>query len=144
MEENSNEDTDKLVLNIVNNDLEIDLTEVAIDRTHRIGDPKKKSKKVRPIIAKYVRYYDRKKVFSKKKHLKGKGISITESLTNFRMKKLKEAREKNGLKHVWTIDGCIMFKDGNDKPNVYYGYWLRHYGKRIFSFVCVIRNVICS
>ena len=34
-----NEDTDKLVLNIINNDLEIDLMEVAIDRTHRIGNP---------------------------------------------------------------------------------------------------------
>ena len=42
VEENSNEDTDKLVLNIINNDLEINLMEVAIDRTHRIGDPKKK------------------------------------------------------------------------------------------------------
>ena len=42
VEENSNEDTDKLVLNITNNDLEIDLKEVSIDRTHHIGEPKKK------------------------------------------------------------------------------------------------------
>ena len=120
MEKDSNEDTDKLVLNIIKNDLEIDLTEVAIDRTHRIGDPKKK-KKLRPMIMKFVRYYDQKEVFSKKKHLKGKGISITESLTSFRMKKLKEAQEKYGFKNVWTIDGPIMFKDANDKPSVYYG-----------------------
>ena len=45
VEENSNEDTDKLVLNIVNNDLEIDLTEVAIDRTHRIGTQKRRAKR---------------------------------------------------------------------------------------------------
>ena len=44
VEENSNEDTDKLALNVRNNDLEIDLTEIAIDRTHRIADPKKKQK----------------------------------------------------------------------------------------------------
>ena len=94
VEDNSNEDTDKLVLNIVNNDLEIDLTEVAIDHTHHIGDPKKKKKKVRPTIVIFVRYYDRKEVFSKKKHLKGKGISITESLTSFRMTKLEDARKK--------------------------------------------------
>ena len=97
MEENSNENTDKLALNIINNDLEVDLTEVAIGRTHRIGDPKKK-KKVQPIIGKFVRYYDQKEVFSKKKHLKGKSISITEILTRFRMKKLEEARERYGLK----------------------------------------------
>ena len=84
VEENSNEDTDKLALNIINNDLEIDLTETAIDRTHRIGDPKKKKKKVWPIIVKFDWYYYRKQVFSKKKHLKGKSISITESLTSFR------------------------------------------------------------
>ena len=46
MEENSNEDTDKLVLNIISNDLEIDLTEAAIDCTHRIGNPKKKRKRL--------------------------------------------------------------------------------------------------
>ena len=118
VEENSNEDTDKLVLD--KNDLEINLTEVAIDRTHRIGDPKKKKKKAQPIIVKFVRYYDRKEVFSEKKYLKGKGISITESLTNFRMKKLEEAREKYGFKNVWSIDGRILFKDANDKPSVYY------------------------
>ena len=46
MEENSNEDTDKLVLNIINNDLEIDLIEVAIDCTHPIGDTKKEKDEV--------------------------------------------------------------------------------------------------
>ena len=91
MEENSNEDMDKLALNIINNDLEIDLMEVAIDRTHSIGDPKKKKKTTRSIIAKFVRYYDRNEVFSKKKHVKGKDVSITESLTSFRMNKLEEA-----------------------------------------------------
>ena len=58
MEENSNEDTDKLLLNIVNNDLDIYLTEIGVDRSHRAVDPKKKKKKVRPIIVKFVRYYD--------------------------------------------------------------------------------------
>ena len=58
VEENCNEDTDKFVLNIINNDLGIDLTEVAIDRTNRIEDPKKKKKKVPPIIVKFVRHYD--------------------------------------------------------------------------------------
>ena len=100
VEENSNEDMDKLVLNIINNDLEIDLMEVAIDRTHSIGDPKKKKKTTRSIIAKFVRYYDRNEVFSKKKHVKGKDVSITESLTSFRMNKLEEAREKCGFNHV--------------------------------------------
>ena len=97
------------------------MTEVVIDRTYRIEDSKKKRKKVRPIIAKFVRYYDRKEIFSKKKHSKGKGISITDSLRSFRMKKLEEARKIYGFKHVCAIDVRIMFKDGNDKPSLYYG-----------------------
>ena len=102
VEENKNEAMDKLVLNIINNDLEIGLTEVASDRTNRTGDPKKKRKTARPIIAKFVWCYNRKEVFSKKKHLIGKGLSITESLTSFRMNKLEEAREKYCFKHVWA------------------------------------------
>ena len=45
MEENGSKDTDKLVLNVISNNLEIDLTEVAIDRMHHIGYPKTKRKK---------------------------------------------------------------------------------------------------
>ena len=63
----------------------------------------------------------KKKFFSKKNHLKGKGILITESLTSFRMKKLEEAQEKHGFNHVWTIDSRVMFKNRDDKPSVYYG-----------------------
>ena len=46
VEENRNEDTDKLVLNI-KNDLEIELTEVAIDRTQLIvlGTQKRRGKR---------------------------------------------------------------------------------------------------
>ena len=68
--ENSDEDTDKLLLNVINN-LEIDLTEADIDNAHRIGDPKKKRKKVRTIISKFGRCYDRKSL-SKKETFKRK------------------------------------------------------------------------
>ena len=77
-----------------------------------------KRKKAHPIIAKLSGIMP--KVFSKKVHLKGKGISIKESLTSFRVKKLEDTKEKYGFKHEWTIDDCIMFKKGNDKPSVYY------------------------
>ena len=59
MEDNSNEDTDELALNITNDYLKIDLKEVAVDCAHRIRDQKKKRKNTRPIIAKFVSYYDR-------------------------------------------------------------------------------------
>ena len=90
VEKNSNEETGKLVLKFIKNDLEINLTEAAIDRTSywgpKLKKKKKKKKKVRPIIAKFIRYYDRKEVFSKRKYLKRKDILITEKLTSFKMK----------------------------------------------------------
>ena len=144
VEENSNEDTDKLVLNIISNDLEIDLTEIAIDRTHRTGDPKKKKKKVLPIIVKFDRYYYRKQVFSKKKHLKGKSISITESLTSFRWRSLKK-HEKN---MVLKLSGRLMIVSCLKTQMISQAYiiinLLKHYGKRIWSLVRVVRVVICS
>ena len=98
----------------------LNILKTALDRSHRIGNPKTK-KKSRPIIVKFVRYYDRRDVFVNKKCLKGKGKSITESLTAFRMQKLKNARDEHGFFNVWTVDGKIMFKNSeNGKPNVYY------------------------
>ena len=67
---------------------------------------------------KFIRNYDQKEVSPKKKH---EGISITESLTSFRMKKLEEAQENFSFSHVWTTDGNIMFKNENGKPSIYYG-----------------------
>ena len=68
---------DSIVLEVLNNDMGLN-----IDRSHRIGNPKTK-KKSRPIIVKFVRYYDRRDVFMNKKCLNGKGKSITESISAF-------------------------------------------------------------
>ena len=63
-----------------------------------------------------------KKFFKSKKKIKAKNISITESLTRYRMSVLNEAREKYGFKNVWTYDGRILYKDNNDgqKIKIYY------------------------
>ena len=61
-------------------------------------------------------------VFKSKKKLKAKNISITESLTVYRMGVLNEAREKFGHKNVWTYDGRILYTDNNggQKIKIYY------------------------
>ena len=57
-----------------------------------------------------------------KKCLRGKVKSVTESLTTFRIQKLKNARGEHGFFNVWTVDGKIMFKNNdNGKLNVYVG-----------------------
>ena len=89
--------------------------------SHRMDNPKSR-KKPRPIIARFVRYYDKRDVFMSKNCLKGKGKSITESLTAFRMHKLKNSRDENRFFNVWTRYGKILFKScDNTNPNVYYG-----------------------
>ena len=68
-----------------------------ITSAHRIGNPRDVGQKLRPIIVKFVRYNDRKTVFNRKKKLKGKNMSITESLTATQKKNLKEARKIHSL-----------------------------------------------
>ena len=118
MNENKDEDTDKISLTTLNEILQLELTELNIERSHRIGKPKPNGKP-RLIIIKFVRYNVRRKVHERKKMFKGKKISITESLMAFRMSKLAEAREKYGFLNVWTSDGHVLYKDGG-KVNLYF------------------------
>ena len=117
--ETSNENTDDLVIKTINEELLEAITINEIDRSHRLG--KSQAGKIRPVIVKFARYHTRNKIFRKKKLLKGKQVSITESLTKRRMAELKEAREKHGFHDVWTSDGKILYKDNSDnKIKVFY------------------------
>ena len=108
--ETKTEDTDEMVLDVINNKLNIEMSQISIDRSHRLGKRKGPGQKPRAIIVKFTRYKDRHHVFRNKKLLKGTGISVTESLTVKRMEHLKKAREQHGFGNVWTLDGKIMFK----------------------------------
>ena len=90
--ESKNKNTDLLAMEAIETKMNIKITDNDIDRTYRIGKPKNNSKP-RSVIIKFARYNDRKKIFSSKKLLKDWGVSITESFTAFRMKKLNNARE---------------------------------------------------
>ena len=98
--ERNHDNTDDLALEIFREKLDIELTQRDLDRTHRIGKNDKRSNRPRPVIVKFIRYNDRKKIFSKKKQLKNSGISITESLTKLRMGKLPKTREEFGFTNV--------------------------------------------
>ena len=117
---NKNENTDVLAMEVIETKMDIKITDNDIDRTHRIRKPKNNGKP-RPVIIKFVRYNDRKKIFSSKKLLKDSGVSITESLTAFRMKKLNNARETFGFRNVWTVDGRIFYSEnGSQHAKIYY------------------------
>ena len=109
-ERSENENTDLLAIEVIETKMDIKITDNDIDRTRRIRKQKNNGKP-RPVIIKFARYNDRKRVFSSKKLLKDSSVSITESLTAFRMKKLTNARETFGFRNVWTVDGRIFYSE---------------------------------
>ena len=95
-----------------------EITIHGIDRTHRLGKRKLDNNVPRPIIIKFTRYNIRNRIFKTKKKLKGKTVSITESLTKRRVVELKKAREMYGFNNVWSQDSKILFSDVNDRNKV--------------------------
>ena len=119
LKESENEDTDTVVTETLNEILQEKLTDIDIDRSHRIGRLKK-GKQSRPIIINFARYNIRNRVFKNKKKLKGTGVSITESLTQKRMQMLTKARNEFLFKNVWAQDGKILVKSDENTIKVYY------------------------
>ncbi|PSN38374.1 hypothetical protein C0J52_21482 [Blattella germanica] len=68
----------------------------------------------------FAAYHYRKssEVFRSKKLLKGSGITVREDLTKRRHSLLKMAITKFGLQNVWTVDGNIIVKDGDNKRRI--------------------------
>ena len=97
LNETKTEDADEMVLDVINDKLNMEMSQVSIERSHRLGKRKCPGQKSRAIIVKFTRYKDRHLVFRNKKLLKGSGISVTESLTLKRMEHLKKAREQHGF-----------------------------------------------
>lgn len=105
------EDTDKIAIDVASK-IGIKLETCDIDRSHRVG---RKADRPRPVIVKFVSYRKRREVFQNKKQLKGSGVTIREDLTQMRYKLLKECITKYGVTNVWTIDGAIHVKEGDNK-----------------------------
>ena len=71
---------EEMVLDVISNKLNIEMSQISVDRSHKLGKRKGPGQKPRAIVM-FTRYKDRHHVFRKKKLLKGNGISVTESLT---------------------------------------------------------------
>ena len=93
IEEGNDEVTDDIVVNMLRDKLELEISKKDIDRSHSIGKPSPRKK--RPIIVKFVWYNDRHKPHSNKKRSKDSRISITESLTAYIMGQFNKARDEH-------------------------------------------------
>ena len=76
MKENEKEDTDEVVIELLEKEMKEKLSPNNIDRSHRLG--RKTGIRPRPIIIKFARYNGCNVIFRKKKILKSKAVSITE------------------------------------------------------------------
>ena len=116
--EKNNKDNDQAIINIVGNNLREEIAIQDIDRTHPLGERKLDNNVPRSITVRFARDNIRNRIFKAKKKLKGKTVSITESLTKRRVIKLKKAREMYDFKNVWSHDDKILFLDVNDRNHV--------------------------
>lgn len=111
--ETNKENTNELVINLIQNKLNITIDPGEIDMCYRVGT--NTEEKVRPILVKFKSNEVRNEIFYKKKTLKGTRITIREDLTKNRVKLVKIAVEKFGAKNVWTNGGKIIIHHANKK-----------------------------
>ena len=111
--ESNNENTNEIIIKTFSEELGVEIKEDDLDRSHRLGKPKRKDNKPRPIIVKFARYAVRREIFMNKKKLKGKRLLITESLTSSRMQLLGNAQRKYEVRNIWTSDARVMVKENN-------------------------------
>ena len=117
---NMNGNTDKYVLDMVNKNLGIKLTEKDISRSHMAS--KVKDGKCQ-ILCKFVTYNIRREIIKKRSALKGvSSVFIVEDLTKKRigmLQKLLKLRYEGRIKHAWSADGKILYRvREGDAPSV--------------------------
>ena len=98
--ENKEENTDQQAIDFINDNLDIKIDEIDIDRCHSIGRYGK------DVIVKFSRYNVKGRVFCEKRKLKDTGKSIRESLTTKRIGQLNDGKQKYGF-HMF---GLMMVK----------------------------------
>ena len=123
--ESSGENTDNIVLSIINKDIlsptghKMDMR--SIGRTHRVG-PTGGTK--RDIIVRFISYRDRDLVFRNKRNLKLRNASATskvfvnEALTRKRaslFKKVRDLKKDSRIAECWTQDGKVLLKTHANK-----------------------------
>jgi len=88
--EDRREDCKGMVINLIQNDLKIDVTNVRFHAVHRVGKPA--VGKTRPIIARFVCCEDRDLVWSKKKDLKNSTTYWDAHITQDYVKAIQQER----------------------------------------------------
>ena len=105
--ESEKEDADELIKTIktiAKDKLDIELQDMDIDRTHRIG---RASDKPRSILVKFTSYRARNILIKQRRKLKGSKISIHEDLTKRNQELLMKTSKQLGVVSTWSQDGRV-------------------------------------
>jgi hypothetical protein len=117
--EQSGESVTGVVTGLCRDKLDVQVDPSLIDRCHRVGrlptGPASDGTRRRPraILVKFISYQTRRSVLTARKRLKGTGITIGEDLTQRRYSAFREIAGRVGINHVWTIDGRILWREGD-------------------------------
>lgn len=114
VDEVPNENTVEVVISVLEK-MQVEVPKVEIV-AFRVG--KKNGNDSRPIYVKLRKEECKVAAMKKRKALKGTGIVLVEDLTPKRLQILKSAKEKYGLRAVWTIDGNIYANVNNVKTRI--------------------------
>ena len=118
--ETASENTDNIVLKLAA-DIDTDIQLPEIERSHRLGNPRKARSKPRDIIVKFSSYRNREKQRTLLKVRGHTGVFVNEDLTKFRSGPLYDARrlaKVNLVKGAWSSDGNVLVKDNDDKVHL--------------------------
>lgn len=100
------------VIKTLNNKNTLNIKEEDILSCYRIGNPKLKKDKPRPVIIKFNKYELKQFLLKNTKTFKGQKLFLTEDLVSVRRNLLKEAQTKLGFKNVWPRNGFIFASYG--------------------------------
>ena len=108
---NRNENTNQIVIETLKEKTGEEISEVELDQVDRVGAFKDDT--LRPILANFIRCNTRSRVFRNKNKLKGKKVSISESLTKMRMEALRphclDLLQKNHVqRYKWQQNQNIL------------------------------------
>lgn len=109
--ETPNEEVKEKVIKLCT-DKHVNIPMAAIKHCYRIGN--KTNNKIRPIVIKFANENYRKNFMSNRKTLSKTGIRIKEDLTRKRLQLFKCCGEKLGFQSVWTYNGNIRVKIGEN------------------------------
>lgn len=113
LNENPNENLNRVLSDFVRTKLNIDITEDDIDYCTRIGKPI--AGKSRGILLRVANFRHKQQIMKNRRNLRGSRVFIADDLASRRHDLFKSIKADLGGKNVWIMDGRIFVKIRGEK-----------------------------